>query len=293
MTTADQLGDRTAVGGDLGTFLRTRRAALRPDQVCLPTYGQRRVPGLRREELAELAGVSSTYYTRLEQGLATNASDQVLDAVARALRLSTVERAHLFELARGPRPELRDPDAEGPARNGLVRVLDALADAPTILLGRSHDILAWNRLGHALLAPHLPFAAPNDLPRRPNKIALLFLDAPSRSLYREWEFEAELAVASLHYVAAQYPGDPALTRLIGELTVASRDFARIWAEHPVELCISGVKRYHHPELGRVDLDYEVLHVPGDEGQRYLIHTARPGSPDEAALRLLASRSITG
>lgn len=292
MTSADQLGDRTAVGGDLGTFLRTRRAALRPGQVSLPTYGQRRVPGLRREELAELAGVSSTYYTRLEQGLATNASDQVLDAVARALRLSAVERAHLFELSRGARPALREPDDEGLARKGLVRLLDSMADAPAILLGRRHDILAWNRLGHALLAPHLPFDAPDDLAQRPNKIGLLFLDPASRSLYREWEFEAELAVASLHYVAAQFPGDVALTRLIGELTVASRDFARIWAEHPVELCISGRKRYHHPEVGRIDLDYEVLHVPGDDGQRFLIHTAQPGSPDEAALRLLASRSIT-
>ncbi|GAB3308319.1 helix-turn-helix domain-containing protein [Epidermidibacterium keratini] len=277
---------------DLTTFLRSRRAALTPEQIGMATYGQRRVPGLRREELAEVAGVSLTYYTRLEQGHAPNVSTAVLDAIARALRLSTVERTHLFELAR-PTELPVAPSSDGQhARPGVLRLLDAMSDVPAILMGRNQDILAWNRLGHALTAPHLDVAAPCDATSRPNKLQLIFTDPTSRTFYREWEHEARLAVASLRYLAAQFPDDRALAAIIGELSMASSDFAALWADHPVELCASGTKRYQHPDVGRIDLQFEVLHPPENDGQRILVHTAEPGSPHEDSLRLLASQTLT-
>lgn len=277
---------------DLTTFLRSRRAAITPEQVGVATYGQRRVPGLRREELAEIAGVSLTYYTRLEQGHAPNVSTSVLDAIARALRLSTVERSHLFELAR-PAELPAAPDSDGQhARPGLLRLIDAMSDVPAILMGRNQDILAWNRLGQALLAPHIELAAPADPATRPNKVEMIFLDAASRTFYREWEHEARLAAASLRYITAQFPDDRGLATLVGELSMASSDFATLWAEHPVELCTTGLKRYQHPVVGRIDLQFEVLHPPENDGQRILVHTAEPGSPHEDALRLLASQTVS-
>ena len=269
-------------------FLRTRRAALTPDAVGLASYGQRRVPGLRREELAEVAGISPTYYTRLEQGLAAHPSTQVLDALARALRLGEVERAHMFAIAGAP---IAVAD-EAPIRPGLVAILERMPDVPAIVLSRRQDIVGWNRLGHALLAGHLdPAAAFSDAP--PNKIGMLFTDPASRSLHREWEYEATLAVASLRYITGRFPADPDLAALVGELSVASTDFARLWAEHPVELCSSGVKKYHHPIVGRLDLTFEALHLPENDGSRMLLHTAVPGSSDDDALRLLASKTVTG
>jgi transcriptional regulator with XRE-family HTH domain len=274
----------------LAGFLRSRRAAA--DATTLPGpagLGPRRVPGLRREELAEAAGVSLTYYTRLEQGLATNPSTQVLDALARALGLDDVERAHLQRLASGV--DKREGAARPRLRADVTTLLDAMPDVAAVVLSPLQDIVAWNRLGHALLAPHLEPSAPYSA-QPPNKVAMLFTDPHARSLHREWESEATLAVASLRFVSAAFATNAALARLVGDLSLASGDFARLWAEQPVALCTHGVKRYHHPLVGRLNLHFQILHLPENDGHRLLLHHAEPGSSDDAALRLLASTTVT-
>ncbi len=278
--------DRAAT--ELGEFLRSRRDRLTPDDVGLRSYGRRRVPGLRREELAQVAGVSAAYYTRLEQGQSPNASDAVIDALARALRLDEDERAHLFALARPiPAKRRRAPRPEIP-HAGAVQLLLAMAGVPALLLGRRNDILAWNHAGQLLLAGHLDADAPASPAGRPNLVRMLFLDPHTRELHRHWEAEAALAVASLRYVAAQFPDDRRLAELVGELSLGSGEFATLWARHTVRLCTSGTRLLHHPAVGDLDLDYEVLHLPDGDGQRILTHTARPGSSSQAALQLLAA-----
>lgn len=281
---------RGSGGQQLAEFLRSRRAAA--DTALLPGLvglGARRVPGLRREELAEAAGVSLTYYTRLEQGLATNPSTQVLDALARALALDEVERAHLQRLASAT--DTRPRSGRTRLRPEFVTLMDAMPDVPAIAMSPLQDIIAWNRLGHALFAPHLDPAAPYGA-EPPNKVAMMFTDAQSRGLHREWEAEATLAVASLRYVSAVYVADDDLARLVGNLSMVSEDFAQLWAAQPVALCTHGIKRYHHPVVGRLDLHFQILHLPEDDGHRLLLHHAEPGSNAEAALRLLASTTIT-
>ena len=273
---------------ELGDFLRSRRDHITPDDVGMVSYGRRRVPGLRREELAQLAGVSVTYLTRLEQGQSRHASDAVIDALARALKLDADERAHLFALAH-PAPATRSWTSKPEtAKPGAERVLHAMDNVPAVLLGRFNDILAWNRIGHRLLAGHLDFDAPVREADRPNQLRLLFLDPRTRDLYVDWHDEAALAVASLRYVAAQFAEDRRLAQLVGELSVNSPEFAQLWAGHDVRLCTSGVKRFRHPELGEATLAYEVLHLPEGNGQRILVFTAEPGSASHAALLLLAS-----
>jgi len=245
------------------------------------------VPGLRREELAQIAGISVNYYTRLEQGHSSHASDSVIDALARALNLDDAERAHLFELAR-PTPAARRRGVRAEtAHPGALALLAAMPTVPAILLGRRNDILAWNPLGHALLAGHLPFTAPDAPATRPNQMRLLFLDAHTRELHREWADEAALAVASLRYIAAQHPDDRLLAELVGDLAMHSADFARLWAKHDVRLCSRGEKRLHHPHVGDLDLHYEALNLPEGNGQRLLTHLAVPDSSTADALRLLA------
>ncbi|GAA1958638.1 helix-turn-helix transcriptional regulator [Catenulispora subtropica] len=272
---------------ELGDFLRSRRDALTPEQAGIDSYGMRRVPGLRREELAQLAGVSVAYYTRLEQGQSTGASDSIIDALARALQLHDDERTHLFALARPrPAPRRRQPRPEHPTPGGL-RLVEAMTGVSAILLGRRNDVLAWNPLAHALFAGHLPLDAPQDTERRPNLVRMLFLDAHTRELYRDWDDEAALLVASLRFVAGRDPDDRALAELIGELSVRSSTFASLWAKHSVRLCSSGTKHLHHPEVGDLDLDYEAVHFPDADGQRLVLHTAAPGSHTADALTLLA------
>jgi len=272
---------------ELGEFLRSRRDALTPERAGIDSYGMRRVPGLRREELAQLAGVSVAYYTRLEQGQSNRASDSIIDALARALQLRDDERAHLFELAR---PRLtRKPRAPRPERPapGALELMDAVSGASAVLLGRRNDVLAWNPLGHALFAGHLPFDAPQDSAARPNLTRMLFLDSHSRELYRDWSDEAALLVASLRFVAGQHPEDRALVELVGELSVKSTEFAGLWAKHTVQLCSRGTKHLHHPEIGDLDLDYQALHIPDSDGQRLVVHTAARESSSAHALGLLA------
>jgi len=272
--------------GDLGQFLRARRDAADPAHLGIVSYGQRRVPGLRRDELAQLAGVSVAYYTRLEQGQSVNASASVIDAIATALRLNHAERTHLHALARpAPARRRRAARPERPS-DGALQLLDAMPEVPALLLGRSTDILGWNRLGHQLFASHLDASAPGWPGERPNQIRLLFRDPHTRELHRRWDEEATRAVASLRYVAGNYPDDRAVAELIGELSMHSREFARLWAHHGVVLCSSGTKYLHHPVVGDLDVHYESMYLPDSEGQRLITHTVTPGSSSEAALRLL-------
>lgn len=290
LDTAPGIADADRPVTELGEFLRSRRDRITPDDVGVNSYGRRRVPGLRREELAQLAGVSVTYLTRLEQGQSQNASDAVIDALARALRLDADERAHLYALAH-PAPVAR-PRAGRPevAKPGAEQLLHAMGDVPAVLLGRFNDILAWNHAGHLLLAGHLDHDAPSRVEDRPNQLKLLFLDEHTRDLYADWADEAALAVASLRYVAARFADDRRLAELVGELSMNSSVFARLWAGHDVRLCTSGSKRFRHPAVGELELDYEVLHLPEGNGQRILTHTAEPASASSAALRLLTSTS---
>jgi transcriptional regulator with XRE-family HTH domain len=271
---------------ELGEFLRVRRAALQPEDVGLLNYGIRRVPGLRREELAMIAGVSNTYYTRLEQGLSNNASESVIDAIARALDLNTDERAHLFNLARPGRSKRRTLTRPDKVRPGTLRLIQSMSSTPAVVLGRRSEVLAWNPLGHRLVAGHLDFAAPDTLATRPNMTRLLFLDRHTRELYAHWQEEATRAVASLRLVAGRTADDRELVSLVGELTLKSEEFANIWAKHPVENCMSGVKLMHHPEVGGLQLNFEVLTPPDESGHRILMYAADPGSPAAEALQLL-------
>ncbi|MFE9692075.1 helix-turn-helix transcriptional regulator [Micromonospora sp. NPDC005806] len=272
--------------GELGEFLRSRRARLAPEDVGVVSYGARRVPGLRREELAQLAGVSITYYTRLEQGQSGNASDAVIEALARALRLTDDERAHLHDLAR-PRPgRRRRPARPDTASQGVRQLIAAMTEVPALVLGRRTEVLAWNSLAHRLLAGHLDPDAPDRPVDRPNLTRMLFLDPHTRDLHVRWEEEAARAVAALRLVAGRHADDRELAELIGELSMKSPAFAALWSRHPVQTCVSGTKRLRHPVVGEFDLDFEMLHLPGDAGHRLMTYPAAVGSPAEAALRLL-------
>lgn len=269
---------------DLGSFLRSRRAALSPQHAGVATFERRRVPGLRREELAHLAGVSVAYYTRLEQGHSTNASEAVIDALAPALQLDPVAREHLHNLARPPRSPTTGDDAAAP---GAARLLRAMPDVPACVAGPRMDILAWNHLGHLLLAGHLDTAAPADPATRPNMARMLFCDPHTRELFVDHHAKSRETVASLRLAAGRRPRDRHLEALIGELSVNSRAFATLWADAPVQEKTSGVRRFAHPLVGRLDLDFQVLVVPASGGQQLITFTAEPDSPAAAALQLLA------
>ncbi|MEU2589177.1 helix-turn-helix domain-containing protein [Streptomyces avermitilis] len=274
---------------EIREFLRTRRARVTPDEVGLaPHHGARRVPGLRREEVAQLAGVSVDYYIRLERGHTRGISQTVLDAVARALQLDGAERAHLFDLAQpaDTRARRRPPPRPQKVSEVLHRTLDALA-VPAVVQGRRGDVLAANRLGYALFAD---FAA---RPRRERNFGrFVFLDPAARSLYTDWDRAAADTVALLHLYAGRHPDDPQLTELIGELSLKSDAFRGLWADHDVQAHTTGTKRLHHPIIGDLTLDYQVLSVQDDPEQTLVLYTPEPGSPSAEALGLLASWTST-
>ncbi|WP_026423235.1 helix-turn-helix transcriptional regulator [Actinokineospora inagensis] len=271
---------------ELGDFLRTRRARLSPEEVGMTSYGARRVPGLRREELAQLAGVSVTYYTRLEQGQSQNASDDVLDAIARALRLDEDETAHLRDLARPGRRKRKPASRPEQARPGTLQLLNAMDGVAAVAMDRRSDVLAWNPLAHQLLAGHYAFDSTSSAANRPNLTRMLFLDPHTRELYSRWNDEAKRSVASLRLVAGRHPDDRHLAELIGELSMRSTEFAALWSRHPVLNCTFGVKHFAHPAVGSLDLHFEVLQMPDHSAHRLLMYSAEPGTPSEAALRLL-------
>ncbi len=269
-------------------FLTTRRAKLTPQRAGLPAYGgHRRVAGLRREEVALLAGVSVDYYTRLERGNLAGVSDSVLESLVRALQLDEAERAHLFDLARAANTSAatargrRRPPAT--LRPGVHRLLDAMTMAPAYVRNGRLDVLGANPLGRAVFAPLFDTAA-----RVPNLARFIFLDPAAQTFYLDWESLAGDVVALLRAEAGRDPYDRALTDLIGELSTRSAVFRTWWAAHDVRLHRSGVKRLHHPVVGDLALAYESLELATDPGLRLNAYTAEPASPAEQALNLLAS-----
>jgi transcriptional regulator with XRE-family HTH domain len=277
---------------ELGDFLKSRRAALRPEDVGItPHPTRRRVTGLRREELATLSNVSITHYTRLEQGRATGVSDGLLEAVARTLRLTDDETAHLKDLARPAAASSRHrtaPPRMAPANASARQLLNAMTEVPALILDRRNDVLAWNQMGHALLAGHLTAKSPDTPATRPNMTRMLFLDGQYRALYANWHDQAQQAVASLRLVAGRHPDDRFLAELLGQLAMNCDEFASLWARHPVRTCTSEVKHLRHPLVGTMELSFENLVIPGTSGQHMIAYTAEPGSPSEAALRILGS-----
>jgi transcriptional regulator with XRE-family HTH domain len=270
---------------ELSQFLRTRRARLRPDAVGIPHFGrQRRVPGLRREELAQLAGVSVDYYTRLEQGRTRNVSDDVLDAVARALELSDDERTHLFDLAKPLRPtqsRRQRPIRPERVRPGPQRLLDMATDMPAYIVGLRCDVLAWNRMARLL------FCDFDTMPLRDrNWGRMIFLNEDIQSLYEDWTIKARETVSYLRLKAGAYPDDRELAALIGELSVKSGEFRGWWASHDVRDKTFGTKTFHHPLVGRITLEHETMCLPGDSDQMLVMYTAQAHTQSDTALRLL-------
>ncbi|MFG1810044.1 helix-turn-helix domain-containing protein [Streptomyces sp. NPDC049040] len=279
--------------GQLGTFLQARRSQLQPADVGVPTYGdRRRVPGLRREELALLAGVSPSYYARLEQGASCHASAAVLDAIAGALRLDEAERRHLDDLAaacRHRRTRRRPaPEQLAPATRELVR---ALGGVPLVVTGRRSDVLAWSPLGHALLAGHVDPAAPERGADRPNMARLVFLDAHTRELYADWPAKARAVVGNLRLAAGRHPDDDRLTSLIGELSTRSPDFARLWADHRIRACDVAAYDLRHPLIGSLTVTQQTLTAPAAPEQSLVLVTTAAGSTSEAALSLLTPATV--
>ncbi|MFF4545611.1 helix-turn-helix domain-containing protein [Streptomyces sp. NPDC001435] len=269
---------------ELSEFLRSRRARLKPEDVGLPDFGRhRRVPGLRREELAQLAGVSVAYYTRLEQGNGRNVSAEVLDSIARALRLSDAEHAHLTHLAKGKQHKKKASARAQQVRVPLRQLLDVLDGVPAYVVGRRSEILAWNRMAAAL------FGDWGELPAAERNWArLVFLKPEYRELFVDWEQKAIDIVCALRMDAGCYPDDPRLSALVGELSVKSPDFRRLWATHDVKEKNHGVKRLHHPLVGELSLNFESFRISDDSDQSLVTYHAEPGSPSAEALRLLAS-----
>ncbi|HEY6327616.1 MAG TPA: helix-turn-helix transcriptional regulator [Candidatus Cybelea sp.] len=269
---------------ELSDFLRTRRAKIVPSDVGLADGARRRTPGLRREEVALIANIGATWYTRLEQGQPINVSAEVLDGIARALRLTSEERRHLHLLA-GMAPTVAVPDEERVSE--LVRrVLDGLDPLPAYVRGRRWDILAWNASADALA----DFSNATGPAR--NIVWRLFRDPNSRCRYGDPECTMRRAVAQFRAVAAKYPSDPGFVELIDDLQTHSAEFRRLWAEHDVLGSTDGLKLFNHPELGEFILDHTSFELPGDGDIKMVVLTAAPGSETEAKLRLLAPRAVT-
>ncbi|MFJ4976090.1 helix-turn-helix domain-containing protein [Streptomyces coeruleorubidus] len=268
---------------ELSEFLRTRRARLKPEDVGLPDFGRRRVPGLRREELAQLAGVSVAYYTRLEQGNGRNVSAEVLDAIARALRLTGAEHAHLTHLAKPKQHKKKQTARAEQVRPALRHLLDSIDAVPAYVVGRRSDILAWNRMAAALFGDWAELPAPER-----NWARLVFLRPDYRELYVEWDQKASDIVGYLRMDAGCHPDDPKLSALVGELSVKSEEFRRLWAAHDVKEKSYGVKRMRHPLVGDLTLSFETFRLVDEPEQSLITYHAEPDSASAEALRLLAS-----
>ena len=272
-------------------FLMSRRAKLTPDAAGLPAGPNRRVAGLRRTEVATLAGVSVEYYAKLERGTIAGASASVLDAISRALQLDDTERAHLFDLARAAdgipssgRPRRRAAKAATP-RPSLQWALSAITDGVAFVRDQHQDLLATNALGRAFYSPLM-----GDGGRTPNLARFQFLDPASHDFYPDWDLFAEMCVAIMRAEAGRDPHDKGLQDLVGELSTRSDVFRRLWGAHDVRTHGAGTKRFIHPIVGEVTLAYEELAITAEPGQVLMIYTAEPGSPSAERLKLLASWS---
>jgi transcriptional regulator with XRE-family HTH domain len=266
-------------GGTIGEYLRARRELVRPEQVGIPDTGRRRVPGLRRDELALLAGISTEYYTRLEQGRDRHPSTQVLDAVARALQLDDDATAHLHELAA---PKLRRRRAHRPDRvaPSIGQLLNSWHTTPAFVQGRYLDVLAANPLMTALSPMYTPGA---------NILRAAFLDSAVHDLFEDPQARLDNAVSALRALVGADVDDPDLTELVGELSLKSADFRRLWSRHDVRPHAGeGVHKMHHPQVGQLELHYEKFHLAGADRQLLTVYQAQPGSRSEQALTLLAS-----
>ena len=275
-------------------FLTTRRARITPEQVGLATTGSRRVPGLRRSEVATLAGLSVEYYARLERGQIAGASSSVLEALARALQLDETERAHLYDLARAAdgiptsgRARRRTTARSGTSRLSLQWALEAITDGVAFVRDPHQNLLATNTLGGAFYAPVIGDTA-HSRGRVPNLARFQFLDPASRDFYPDWELFAEMCVGIMRTEAGRDPHDRGLQDLVGELSTRSDVFRRLWAAHDVRTHGAGTKRFHHPVVGELTLVYEELAITAEPGLVLLVYTAEPGSPSAERLQLLAS-----
>lgn len=270
-------------------FLMTRRARLTPDAAGIAPGPNRRVAGLRRSEVAVLAGVSVEYYAKLERGAIAGASASVLDAVSRALQLSDAEHAHLLDLARAADGipssgrSRRRATKPGPPRPSLQWALSAMTDAVAIVRDQRQNLVAANDLGRAFYSPLI-----GDGGRTPNFARFQFLDPASHDFYPDWDLFAEMCVAVIRAEAGRDPHDKGIQDLVGELSTRSELFRTLWAAHNVRTHGSGTKRFHHPVVGDLTLVYEELAITAEPGQVLLVYTAEPGSPSAERLRLLAS-----
>jgi transcriptional regulator with XRE-family HTH domain len=272
-----------ARSSQLGGFLQAQRAKLSPHDVGLPDFGRRRVPGLRREELAQLAGMSVDYYVRLEQGRAGNPSPQILDAIARALRLDPTQREHLWRLA-GALPQAAESSVPAETVRPTIRTLLADVGVPAFLLGRRMDVLAWNRLAAALITDFAQLdQRGRSMPR------FMFLDPLSKTRHVNWERDARETVEYLRLAHSRYPDDDVLARLIDELMAADSRFARWWAEHEVREKTYGIKVFRHP-AGKITVDYECFYPPGEPDQMLVLYAAAPGSVSATRLAELEASS---
>jgi transcriptional regulator with XRE-family HTH domain len=269
---------------ELTEFLKSRRARVQPEDLGLKVYGaRRRVPGLRREELAQAAGVSADYYVRLEQGRTDNVSQEILDAVADVLSLSEDERKHLALLAKPARRKVKRRTTTQRIRPGVQALLDSMTDVPAFVLGRRMDVLGWNQLAAALIADFGSLE-----PKDRNIPRLVFLDPATRDFYPDWDAVADETVGYLRTYAGRYPDDPELAELVGELSIHSPEFRQHWARHDVKDKTFGTKAQYHHLVGEIIVQYETLQPPGEPDQLMVTYTVEPGSTSEQNLRLLAS-----
>ena len=268
---------------DLAAFLRARRSELIPSDVGLPEGGtQRRVAGLRREEVAQFAAISIDYYTRLEQGR-IQPSAPVLASLARVLRLDDDQRTYMYELAGKPAATKPRRRASQKVKPHMQRILDHITDTPAIVMTPIHDILAWNPLAAALMIDF------GEVPERErNFLRLIFTDPRMRALYPDWEGLARAVISYIRMEAARKPDDPRLAELVGDLSVRDEQFRQWWAGHHVAFKRRGARTYNHPVVGEITLDWDTLTSDADPEQQLIIYTAQPGSPSEQALRILAS-----
>jgi transcriptional regulator with XRE-family HTH domain len=274
---------------EIREFLTSRRARITPQQAGLATYGSRRVPGLRREEVAVLAGVSVPYYTRLERGDMSGASDSVLEALARALELDDAERAHLFDLARAAQPAVpprRRREPRQRIRPAIQQILDAMTGAAAHVGNDRLDMLGANQLGYALYSEMF------DNQIRPNAARFVFLDPRAREFYADWDRAARDVAGTLRSAAGRNPYDRGLSDLVGELSTQSEAFRTHWAAHNVRFHISGIKHFHHPVVGELQLNYERLEIVWDSGLTIFSYTADPGTRSAENLHLLGSWAAT-
>jgi transcriptional regulator with XRE-family HTH domain len=275
---------------EIRDFLTSRRARITPEQAGLRSYGSRRVPGLRREEVAVLAGVSVPYYTRLERGDMSGVSQSVLDALARALELDDAERAHLFDLARAAQPTIARPrrrKVTQRVRPEIQWTLEAITGAAAFVGNARLDILAANELGRALFSELYAARA-----RPVNNARFVFLDPRAEAFYGDWERVAGECVAILRWAAGRDPHDHDLSDLVGELATQSEAFRTRWAAHDVRFHNTGLKQFHHPVVGELSLTYNRLDLPADHGLTIFTYAAEPGSRSEEALKLLGSWAAT-